>query len=390
MPFRLAILTTHPIQYYAPLFKTLASTKFVDLKVFYTLGDNEHIDVGFGKKINWDIPLLEGYAYEFLLNSAKDKGSEHFTGIRNPEVVNRIKAFAPDAILIYGWSYFSHLKTIRYFCGKVPVWFRGDSTLIDPSPFWKKTIRMQILKWVYKHIDTAFYVGSQNKAYFKAFGINESKLVFAPHSIDNDRFGEDRSNEALALRKKLGINQNEILILFAGKFEEKKDPLILLEAFIKLNKSDTHLLFVGNGDLEKQLKEKVLLNAQDEKALRVHFLDFQNQSQIPVVYQAGNLFCLPSKGPGETWGLAVNEAMASGKAILISDKVGCAIDLVKDKENGYIFKSGNLTDLTNKLDILTNDIQHLKNMGQYSKKLIKNWSLQKQAEVYIKQIQIAE
>ena len=389
MPFRLAILTTHPIQYYAPLFKILAAESFLELKVFYTLGGNEDLDAGFGKNISWDIPLLEGYEYEFLTNSAKVSGSHHFAGIQNPDVISRINDFAPDGILVYGWSYLSHLKIIRYFEGKIPVWFRGDSTLIDPSPIWKKLIRMQLLKWVYKHIDLAFYVGQQNKAYFKAYGLKEDQLIFAPHAVDNERFGIDRSEESLALRKRLNVMPHEILILFAGKFEDKKDPLILTEAFIKLNKASTHLFFVGNGFLEKELKEKVIKQAQDNKPLRIHFLDFQNQSKMPVIYQACDLFCMPSKGPNETWGLAVNEAMASGKAVLVSDKTGCAADLVEDQKNGYIFESGNLTDLTNKLDKLTNDNQQLKDMGEYSKKLIQKWSFLKQVEVYTKQIRIA-
>ena len=100
---------------------------------------------------------------------------------------------------------------------------------------------------------------------------------------------------------------------------------------------------------------------------------------MPVVYQACDLFCLPSRGPGETWGLAVNEAMAAGKAILVSNKVGCAIDLVEPTKNGETFESGNELDLLAKLNSLTYKPELLRNMGDYSKKIIQNWTIEKQA-----------
>jgi glycosyltransferase involved in cell wall biosynthesis len=135
-----------------------------------------------------------------------------------------------------------------------------------------------------------------------------------------------------------------------------------------------HLLFVGNGNLEAELK----LKAKGSK--NVHFMDFQNQSRMPVIYQACNLFCLPSKGPGETWGLAVNEAMACGKAVLVSDKVGCAVDLVKAGYNGDIFESGNIDALMNCLNQLVQSKIRLAEMGRISAEQIKDWTFTAIAE----------
>lgn len=367
---KLAIITTHPIQYYAPVFRLLA--KSCDLKVFYTLGQHSQYDQDFKQNITWDIPLLEGYGYLFLTNTSKSPGSHYYGGINNPTLIAEIESFKPDSILVYGWSYKSHLKAIRYFSGKIPLWFRGDSNLLDEKPGLKKYVRHLFLKWVYHHIDKAFYVGSANKAYFKKFGLKEKQLIFAPHAIDNNRFGENRNPEAQQLRDSLGLKDKEYLIVFAGKLEPKKDPELLLNAFIKLNKTNVHLLFVGNGVLEESLKDTSYPN--------VHFMDFQNQSHMPVIYQACDLFCLPSKGPGETWGLAVNEAMAAGRAILVSHRVGCAIDLVKDEKNGAIFEAGNLASLQHKLTILLEKPEKLIEMGKQSAKEIKNWTIEKQAQ----------
>ncbi len=218
-------------------------------------------------------------------------------------------------------------------------------------------------------------MGSANKAYFKKYGLKEKQLVFAPHAIDNSRFATDRKEESDQLRKELGVAENHILILFAGKLEPKKDPSLLLAAFAQLPATNIHLLFVGNGVLETQLKQE----AKQQQLAHVHFMDFQNQSQMPVVYQACDLFCLPSKGPGETWGLAVNEAMAASKAVLVADKVGCAIDLV-NKDTGAIFKSGDLTELSQKLIALTKDKVMLKNNGQNAFNLIQHWSFEQQVK----------
>jgi glycosyltransferase involved in cell wall biosynthesis len=376
---RLAIITTHPIQYYAPVFKLLHEKQQVDIKVFYTWGESaqQKFDPGFGKTISWDVPLTDGYPYEWVENTSADPGSHHFKGIVNPGLITQIKGWQADAILVYGWAYDSHLKVIRHFKNKLPVYFRGDSTLLDAQKGLKALLRPVFLKWVYHHITHAFYVGSNNKAYFKKYGLNARQLSFAPHAIDNDRFGVHRTVEANKLRQSLGINPAETLILFAGKLEEKKSPQLLLDAFLTLNMPNTHLLFVGNGDLEVSLKTNA------GKKNNVHFIDFHNQSLMPVVYQACDLFCLPSKGPGETWGLAVNEAMAAGKPVLVSDKCGCAVDLVVPGLTGEIFEAGSLTDMSTKLSELIFNKTTLKVLGQNAKNKIAAWSFTNQTDAIL-------
>lgn len=379
---RLAIITTHPIQYYAPVFKLLNETQQVNVKVFYTWGEHavEKYDPGFGKNIDWDIPLLQGYNYEWVKNISTDPGSHHFKGIINPELITQIDTWQPGAILVFGWAYHSHLKAIRHFKNRIPVYFRGDSTLLDVQNGSKALLRSVFLKWVYRHIDHAFYVGTNNKAYFKKYGLKDGQLSFAPHAVDNGRFTADRTDEALKLRQSIGIPVGDVLILYAGKLEQKKSPLLLLDAFLALGKLNIHLLFVGNGIMEAPIQTR------SNKHKNIHFINFQNQSLMPVVYQACDLFCLPSKGPGETWGLAVNEAMAAGKPVLVSDKVGCAIDLVIPGFTGDIFESENLSDITKKLKLLTKDKPQLKILGTNAKNKIAEWSFSEQVTAILNKI----
>jgi glycosyltransferase involved in cell wall biosynthesis len=366
---RLAIVITHPIQYYAPVFTLLQKRGHLNLRVFYTLGDAgaNLYDPGFKKSISWDIPLLDGYAYEWVTNTSTEPGSHHGKGIINPDLNKRIAAYHPDAILIFGWAYHGHFKAMRYFKGKIPVWFRGDSTLLDQAVPFKEAARWLWLRWVYSFVDHAFYVGKNNKKYFERYGLNQDQLSFAPHAIDNDRFAMDRSAEVKALRTRLNIADEQTLILFTGKFEDKKAPGLLVEAIDRLALQQVYLLLTGSGKLEYRLKQQ----AANSKYIR--FIDFQNQSYMPVIYQACDLFCLPSSGPGETWGLAVNEAMAAGKPVLVSDKVGCAADLVS-ADNGATFPARNLEALSRQIKKLVSNQQNLKLLGERSSAIIARWN----------------
>jgi len=377
---RLAIIVTHPIQYYAPVFKLLHLTAGVALKVFYTAGapGAGKYDHGFKQQVVWDLPLLDGYPYEWVPNAAQHPGSHHFNGIVNPDIIAKITAFDPDALLVYGWSYRAHLQVLRHFKGKLPVLFRGDSTLLDQQSFLRTVIRGLLLRWVYRHVDHAFYTGINSKRYFLAYGLRERQLSFAPHAIDNERFLLSRAGESKQLRETLSIGNESVLILFAGKFESKKDPHLLLEAFLQLRANAAHLLFVGNGELEPSLK------AAAGQAVNVHFLGFQNQTVMPVIYQSCDLFCLPSRGPGETWGLAVNEAMASGKPVLVSNKVGCATDLVQQGQTGMVFSADSLADLHAKLqELVEKGRDELGLMGGLSRERIQIFSFENQTKAII-------
>ena len=136
---KLAVISSHPIQYNAPLFQKLAKVTGLDLKVFYTWGKegaNSKYDPDFNQEISWDLPLLEGYDFCFCENVAKEPGSHHFNGIKTPKLISQIEEWQPDIIWVWGWAFQSHLEVLRHFKGKTKVWFRGDSTLLDePSGF---------------------------------------------------------------------------------------------------------------------------------------------------------------------------------------------------------------------------------------------------------------
>lgn len=379
---KLAIITSHPIQYNAPLFRLLTERKNIAVKVFYTWGQTKDglvYDPDFKKEFKWDIPLLDGYEQEFVENISPKPGAGNFSGIDNRDLNERVTQYNPDALLVYGWSFKSHLRVLRYFKGRKKILFRGDSTLLDESNGFslKKTARRFFLRWVYRHIDVALYTGEANKAYFLQHGIKESQLHYTAHAVENERFFDTDGiyeAKAIAWRRELQIPDEAMVFLFAGKLEEKKDPGLLISAFKTMTDPDIRLLIVGNGLLEQKLKEQAAADS------RILFLDFQNQQLMPVVYRLGDVFVLPSKGPGETWGLSVNEAMACSRPVIVSNRCGSAADLVY--ENGFIFESRRQTELERAIRFFVDDKEKkLKEMGKKSLTHIQQFSFAEIAKV---------
>lgn len=350
---RLAVVVSHPIQYYVPLYRRLASRSDLHLKVFFTwhAATTPTADRGFGHAFTWDIALTEGYDWECLPNVAADPGTHHFMGLRNPELVSRVAAWRPDAVHLTGYAWYSHLLALRAFhrC-RVPVLFRGDSHLLDTAdgPRWwlKKALLFRLFSW-----PAAFlYVGTANRAYYEAFGVEPARLFACPHSIDVDRFADaaEAEGQARQWRAELGIPEQSKVILFAGKFQPKKQPVALMQAVRQLRRPGLVLVMVGDGELGDQIRHIAM---QDPERFRI--LPFQNQSRMPAVYRIADLFVLPSAF-GETWGLAVNEALACGRPVLVSSRVGCAADVV-DRSCGRVFAVDDWSEFSNVLDELLRD-----------------------------------
>lgn len=368
----LAIIASHPIQYYAPLFRCISQHDYLRIRVFYLwdFGVTDQVDQGFKQSLKWDIPLLEGYDFEFIPNVSKDRGTHHIFGLRNPSLTQRVLAFKPDAILLtvsYNYvSIYSFLWQMRHI--EIPIIFRGDSHRILPKNNFKEKFKRLVISRIFQSFDACLYVGKANYEYFQYHCVSANKLFFAPHAIDNSRFLACDSiyEQAKVWKQEIGISLEDSVILFAGKFETVKQPMDLIKAFIDADLDNVSLLLAGAGHLEKEMRNL----SKNHK--HIYFAPFQNQSLMPRTYAVCDLFILPSSS--ETWGLAINEAMCMGKPVIVSNHVGCSSDLVKPFENGLIFEAGNITSLTNSLREAMRDRDRLRQWGEASKKIITNYS----------------
>ena len=349
---RLAFVVTHPIQYYVPIYRLLASRDDVEVKVFFTwhAGQVGRFDPGFQREIAWDIPLTEAYDFEAVKNTAPDSGPHRFGGIRCPDLADRVRAWQPDAVHLTGYAYDAHLRLLWTLRRQdVPVLFRGDSHLLDAAPAWKRHLKRFVLSRLFAWPEVFLYTGQNNRRYYEAFGVPARKLVACPHSIEVQRFAENaelHEREAVDWRASLGLPVASLILLFAGKFEPKKRPVELMRAFRQFGHANLRLVMLGDGPLRPAVEAEAALAPE-----LIRVLPFQNQSRMPMAYRLGDIFVLPS-AHDETWGLAVNEALACGRPVLVSDKVGCAVDVVKPGRNGEVFRADDWADFHRALDRL--------------------------------------
>ena len=361
----LAILTTHPIQYQVPLWQALAADGAVPFEVWYFSdhGVRPSYDVQFGKSFSWDLDTLKGYPSRFLKTNA-DANVARFNQVRLEEPLGQLmRERGVTALWIQGWQVRAYWQAVwQADAARVPVWLRGESNDLQPVPVWKKQARRIMHGRLFKRVRDFLYIGQANRRLYESYGVREEQLHPAPYCVDNERFARqasELSKQRAAIRRQWRIPENALCLLFAGKFIPKKRPADLIAAAHHARLRNTgrplHLLFVGSGELGQELRAacRVVYDA-DAKAARdsggrgegnlderpvASFTGFLNQTEISKAYVAADCLVLPSDHQ-ETWGLVVNEAMASGLPCVVSDACGCGEDLIAPINAAFRFPLG--------------------------------------------------
>lgn len=285
------------MQYVSPWLNGLVDKAGIELKVFYLwdLGVSAAKDPGFGRPLQWDIPLLEGHQYEFVPNKAERPGNNHFFGYINPGLAPKLAAWRPDAILLMNYAFLTYVLLLldpRFW--RVPFILRGDSHNLNRERSLRQKLHGLFRSFLFRRFSAFLVVGHANRQYYRSNGVPASKLFMGLHAVDNARFVAAAASagvQAQALRKGLGIHQ-ETVILFVGKFVAVKRPLDLLTAYARLPAELIHassIVFVGDGPLH----EAILRQAERLGLDGVHVLPFQNQSMMPAVYSMGDVLVLP-------------------------------------------------------------------------------------------------
>lgn len=340
---KLAVVVSHPIQYYAPWFRTLAGALEGRLRVFYLwdLGIDARFEAKFSQSIKWDVDLLDGYDSEQIPNMSRHPGTGSYRGLHNPSLPSRLAAWNPDVVMVFGYGWRSLIDLARNW-RRCPLVLRGDSNLLGRGH--RSSIRnflhQAALRRLFRRYAAFACVGTANRDYFLRLGVPAEKLHLVPHCVDNARFGAATASDAAAWRRRNGVPAEAFVFLFAGKFEAKKRPDRLAAAFAAAGLGNAHLVLLGDGAQRGALAE---LAAGDS---RITVLPFHNQTEMPAALRAADTLVLPSEGPGESWGLIVNEAMACGTPAIVSTHVGCAADLIVPETTGWVFPAGDQSALT--------------------------------------------
>jgi glycosyltransferase involved in cell wall biosynthesis len=266
------------------------------------------------------------------------------------------------------WLAFSAARS----CGTRLI-LRGESTLISPRTALKRAAKRAILGSVLRRFSAVTYIGESNREYFESYGVDPARLHFAPYSVDNEFFARESERlrpKRAELRRALGIGDDAPVIVSIAKLTSVKQPDLLLGAYARLrSRFKCHLLFVGGGNLRSRIEETVVRKGISD----VHMAGFINQSRIPEMHACGDILALPSLH--EPWGLAVNEAMASGLPAVVSDRVGCAADLVRDGVTGFTFRHDSEQGLAERLEALVADGSLRARMGENARKRVEGWSI---------------
>jgi glycosyltransferase involved in cell wall biosynthesis len=375
-PIRLAYLVSHPIQYQAPLLRLIAAEPGISLKVFFRspMGLKPYVDVGFGRSIAWDTPLLDGYEHEFLPAFGDPMRVTPYLRPFSHGLSRRLRLGRFDALWVHGYARAYHwgaMLSAKLLGMKVLL--RDESTPISmPRGPLKRAAKRCFFAGMWTVVDGALAIGSLNRSYYLEQGFDPARLFSMPYAVDNAHFraGAERAAGGRgAFLASLGIDAGRPRIVFSGKLTPIKAPDVLLEAFARLGDPKPTLCFVGDGPLRATLEARAqALGVSD----RVCFAGFRNQRELPAFYDAADVFVLPSRR--EPWGLVVNEAMNAGRAIVVSDQVGSGPDLVKPGENGAIVRVDDADALAAALAEALASPSRCAEMGRRSLEIIDRWS----------------
>jgi glycosyltransferase involved in cell wall biosynthesis len=381
---KLAYLVTHPIPYQAPLLRRVAQQSDIEFSVFFgtDFTTRPFVAGDFKQTIVWDVPLLEGYTSKTL----KRLDPQPPPGILEPLDLWRplSRGFAAeldagkfDALWIHGYAHASHWAAMLAAKKRgVKVLLRDEAHAISAtrSPA-KRLAKRAFFEALKLGVDAYLAIGSLNRDYYKDYGVSGDDIFLMPYAVDNERFAAQAANAAEArdaFKRSLGIAPDRPVVLFCAKLIERKRPALLMRAFARVAKDpalrDPVLVFVGDGPQRAELEAQAALLGPDA----VRFLGFKTQNELPACYDLADVFVLPSGQ--EAWGLVVNEVMCAGKAVICSDQIGAAPDLVVPGENGAIFRTDDEADLARALvDVLASETK-LAAMGLASKARIDRWS----------------
>lgn len=374
-PVRLVLVAASPVYYQVPLYRRLAADPRVDFTALFCsdVGVRPYDAEFGGRLVRWDVDLLGGYRAQFLRRAYRNEVGRGFWGLRDWDVLARLRRLRPDVVWVHGVSYLTlWLALAAARLARLPLLLREEQTLLHPRALPRRPFRALALRLLCRQV-YGLYIGSHNRAFFRHYGVPERRLFFVPYTVDID--APRRAAAALrpcraALRRAFGINPAAgPVVLFVGKLIARKQPGLLLEAFARVRRDHScALLFVGEGPLEAELRRRAATAGIPD----VHFAGFLNRTQIARAYAAADLFVLPSAWH-ETWGIVVNEAMTFGLPVIVSDAVGCGPDLVREGENGFVVPRTDAGHLAAALAALVRDPERRRRFGRRSGEIIAGW-----------------
>jgi glycosyltransferase involved in cell wall biosynthesis len=370
---RFAAIVSHPIQHFAPLFRALARTDGLRVKVFYCCdwGVRPYHDPGFAQTFAWDVDLLAGYEHEFLPIRKRPRGMG-FWDIDNPRVGERLDAFGPQVLWLHGYGHRTCWRAARWARGRAALLHFGDSELVHPRSWWRRLLKEMTLRRHFRRCDAFITIGDNNEAYYRYYGVPAAKLFRGAYPIDLARFRDAVTAPGRpsrdAVRRRYGMPADGVVALLVGKLQERKRPADFVRALARLRGEAVPVwgLLVGDGPLRPELEGLI---RQHGLADRVRITGFVNQAEMPLLLEAGDL--LVTASDNDPHPLVVTEGLAVGLPVVASDRVGCIgpTDTARPGVNALVYPCGDVAALARQVRLLAEDEALRGRLGQASRTL---------------------
>jgi glycosyltransferase involved in cell wall biosynthesis len=316
---RTAILVSHPIQHFSPWFREAA--KDSNLLVLYgsSQGAERYYDSDFSTEFQWDLPLIEGYQSVFM-SRRRSRDGTGFWDIDNPDVPKHLDNYAPDVVVLFGYSQRTMWRARSWAIRKqVPILIVSDSAIKNQPLGMRRRMKDLIVRRFYESVSGALAIGDQNRAYHEYYGVPSQRIFEGVLPVDIEYLRGTTPNVTEvrdSIRRLHGIPQDAFVVSFFGKLIDRKCPVDLASSVsLALDKGASRcwLLFVGDGPRR---------NAVEQAApLRSTFAGFVNQAAIGGYYACSDVLTVPSSYDPHP--LVVTEASAFGLPVVVSSRVGC-------------------------------------------------------------------
>jgi glycosyltransferase involved in cell wall biosynthesis len=366
-PVRIAVVVSHPIQHFAPLHRELAALPGVELKVFFCAnwGSQTYFDRDFATEFKWDIPLLDGYSFEFLPGKSKTK-LFGLLSADNPSITSALDAFQPDIVQVFGYAHRTMWRAVAWSRrNKRPALLYSDSNASAQRGLVRRIAKAVIVGFFYRRVDGALFVGDNNYQYHRRYGISGDRLFPCALPIDRDRLirsAGDAPGARREIRARHRIPEDAFVAVFSGKLTARKSPVDLLRAIHRCNSRGAEIwaLFAGEGT-ERRAMEEMIRELKIQTAVLAGFV---NQSSIGKYYAASDVLVVPSAYDPHP--LVLPEAGCFGLPVVVSDRLGCIgqSDTARDGSNALIYPYGDTEELAKCLSRLRSERDLYSSMSQ--------------------------
>ena len=357
---RLVYVTGEPTPYRTPHLEALGQRPEVDLHVVYAARTIQ--------RRTWSIPEQPYVSFLRGPSLPLTRVLHHDYAI-TPGIWPLLSRLRPDCVVVGGWSLMATQLAIAWCrAHRVPYLLQSDNHLLEPRRAWVRAVKRVVLPALVPQAAGWLVPGSLAREHILRYGAAPERTIVFPLTVDVEEFG--RRVDALRgrraeLRTRFEIAPGSVAVLQVARLIPVKAADVLVRAVAAAGRP-LSLLLVGEGPESGRLRELAA-----ETGAEVRFAGTLEGEDLASAYAAADVFALVSHR--ETWGVVVNEAMASGLPLILSDRVGAAADLLDPGRNGELVRAGDVDDLAAAVRRLAADPDRRARFGADSRARIAAW-----------------